>query len=146
MLTLVRKFETDGGTFGVLYFNGSEVCKTLEKEWLDNEKFVSCVPVGIYELEKHESDKYGSTVALISDILNVTHQDEEGSERYAILIHGANIPTQLAGCLAMGETYCHIMGSYGVCNSSKNVKKVLRIIEAYEIKQIEIINDANFKH
>lgn len=146
MLTIVRKFETDGGTFGVLYFNGKEVCKTLEKKWADNKPFVSCVPTGIYELEEHESSKYGYTFALVNDLLGVTHYKEEDSERYAILIHAANIPSQLEGCISMGGSYCHVLGSYGVCNSDKNVDKVWTIIENYEIKQIEIINDRDYRN
>jgi hypothetical protein len=63
------------------------------------------VPAGIYGLEPFESEKYGKTYALENAELGVfSHKrdcDQEG-DRYGILIHAGNWPSDLQGCIAPG--------------------------------------------
>lgn len=114
MITLrVERFAADKlsdvGVFGRLYLNGRDFGVTCEQPWRDNAKGRSCVPEGDYELRPWDSDKYGSVVVLVNPALSVyaTEADvpkaERGIARSACLIHAANWPHQLQGCVAIGK-------------------------------------------
>lgn len=75
---------------------------TLERPWLNNKPFSSCVPCGAYALKKYQSNKFGPCWALDNHDLNVSLYDT--TKRYAILIHSANRVTELQGCIALGST------------------------------------------
>jgi len=47
------------GTFGVMSFNGNQIAVTVECDWLNNEKNISCVPAGEYDLIWYQSLKFG---------------------------------------------------------------------------------------
>jgi len=112
------------GTFGELKI-GMERFFTVEKEWLDNEKFVSCVPSGVYELERHDSKKYSNVWALVSERLGVLHYDKS-AKRYACLIHAANYPSDVSGCIGPGKLLMHLNGRLGV-NYSRDAIARLRL-------------------
>lgn len=103
------------GTFGTMYCNGKPVCKTVEREWLNNEPNVSCIPAGQYRIEWHGSHKYGRRIHLIAPSLGVTVKGS--SQRTHCLFHPANLPHELEGCIAPGEFF--LRERWGV-GSSKN--------------------------
>lgn len=43
-----RQENTISGSFGVLSFDGVEICKTLELPWRNNISNFSCIPTGVY--------------------------------------------------------------------------------------------------
>lgn len=87
------------GTYGrIVSPNGIEICKTVEREWNNNRQSNSCVPEGLYELLPVDSPKYGKCYCLVNADLGVTHKGP--SQRTHILIHAANWPRQLQGCIA----------------------------------------------
>jgi len=96
-----RITEGDRQTEGVLtVFNGDEKvfqCYTLELPDKDNQKRVSCIPKGVYNVEKRYSTKYKHHFH-IQDVPN----------RSYILIHQANYVRQLLGCIAVGKTLTDI--------------------------------------
>ena len=97
--------EPPMGCLGEIYIGGEFFCNTIEQSWRDNRRFVSCVPVGEYTLERYVSDKYGEVVALVNHDLGVyarKHEVTDG-DRYACLFHAANWSSQLQGCIAPGE-------------------------------------------
>ena len=65
---------------------------TLERPWLDNQPFKSCIPEGEYVCQRVDSPKFGDTF----EITNV-------SGRTHILFHSANHVHQLQGCIALGQ-------------------------------------------
>lgn len=71
-------------------------------------KGVSCVPTGLYELAPHNSEKHGRTWALRNASLWVYQYEDDipaaqrGRARSACVIHSANRPEELAGCIAPG--------------------------------------------
>lgn len=78
------------GTNGTLFFQGQEVCKTIELPWKDNQRRISCIPEGIYRLRKRYSPKFKWHF----ELMNVKH-------RQLILIHPANDALkELNGCIA----------------------------------------------
>ena len=89
VLVLNRAYFSEG-TQGVLEWNGTIVCYTIELPWLHNQQRVSCIPEGEYVLQKRFSPKFKWHLHL----RNVPGRD-------LILIHPANdAKTELLGCIA----------------------------------------------
>jgi hypothetical protein len=110
---LLRRFakQPDArGTLGTLFISSDLVLCTLELPWVPSPicrggtDYVSCIPVGQYRLERHDSEKHPLTWALVNPALDVVHFDPKRSPelRSEILIHVANRPRELLGCIAVG--------------------------------------------
>ena len=95
-LLLIRDTFTDKSTLGKLYFDGEFYGHTLELAWKDNEKRVSCIPKGVYEVKKRHTDesKYKYEHLHILDVEN----------RELILMHVGNYPKNSKGCILLGNT------------------------------------------
>ncbi len=93
------------GCMGELIVEGEHFCYTMEQPWRQNRRFVSCVPVGTYNLISYDSPKYGETFALENEDNDVFVYENEADEggRYACLFHSANWAHQLQGCIAPGD-------------------------------------------
>ena len=77
-------------TNGTLSFNGKEICKTIELSWKENQRRISCIPVGIYKVRKRFSSKFKWHL----EVMNVKNRD-------LILFHPANNALkELNGCIA----------------------------------------------
>jgi hypothetical protein len=102
-LLLRRDFSNLNCTLGTLRVVGFSV-QTLERPWLGNQKGISCVPKGVYQLFKHSSEAHPKTWALVNKSLNVLHWPDSAfpDARTAVLIHPANYPSELRGCIAPG--------------------------------------------
>jgi hypothetical protein len=61
---------------------------TLELPWKDNQRRVSCIPVGAYKCKKHRSPRFGLSLWL-QDVPN----------RSEILIHQGNFYADILGCI-----------------------------------------------
>jgi hypothetical protein len=82
---------------------------TIERPWLDNKPFESCVPAGRYSLQPFVRPDGTQTYALFSatrgvfvdpnDVPNVPHRT-----RNLILIHPGNRVADIVGCIAPGMT------------------------------------------
>jgi hypothetical protein len=89
VLVLNRTYFSEG-TQGVLEWNGTIVCYTIELPWLGNQKRISCIPEGEYVLQRRFSPKFQWHLHL----KNVPGRD-------LILIHPANdAKMELLGCIA----------------------------------------------
>lgn len=89
MLTLRRKYH-EGCTTGVIILpNGDEIF-TLERPWLNNKSNVSCIPEGVYIIDRDVTGRW--------QYYRV--RDEQVAPRFAIELHPANYVQQLAGCIA----------------------------------------------
>lgn len=122
------------GTPGFFIIDGQEF-PTIEREWLNNRPFESCVPTGKYQLLPFPSSKKGGEYALYNPDLNVYlyEQDIPTGERgrYAILIHVANLAFEIVGCIAPGVArgYPTVDGKFGLgvtnstvaCNTINNI-------------------------
>jgi hypothetical protein len=85
-LELIRSYDPEG-TNGELVL---KVCNTIELPWLHNQRNVSCIPEGRYELKKRVTQKRGQHLLVV----NVKGRD-------GILIHPANdAKKELRGCIA----------------------------------------------
>jgi hypothetical protein len=119
-LTLKRSYFPHG-TFGTLYDErGQIIARTAEKEWENNEPHVSCIPAGSYTVEPHNSPKWGRCFAIYAETLGVTIYGP--SQRTHCLFHTANRPSELAGCIAPGNSFAVINGEWAVANSGKTME------------------------
>ena len=72
---------------------------TLELPDLNNQRRISCIPKGVYEVIYRYSDKYKKHY----HVLDVPERD-------AILIHTGNYHTQILGCILVGTGLTDING------------------------------------
>ncbi len=87
---VLRRTYGEQGTNGTIYFEGEQVCHTIELPDRNNIQRLSCIPEGCYKLEKRKYTKHGEQIG-IPAVLG----------REAILIHAANnAMKQLMGCIA----------------------------------------------
>lgn len=108
-LTLQRTAQSNECTQGILSLPGS-VLYTLELPWIDDPDFPggepdrSCVPTGVYALALHDTEKHPKTFALVNEDLGVIHEPDASrpNARVACLIHVANFPNELEGCIGVG--------------------------------------------
>lgn len=78
------------GTLGVIRLDGKTFW-TVERPWLDNTAFKSCIPEGSYVMTRRVSPKFGETWH-IKDVVDRSH----------ILIHAGNYPHDFHGCIGLG--------------------------------------------
>ena len=97
---LINRFESsERGTRSTVTC-GDDLWHGIERPWLDNRPFESCIPSGVYGLLPWDSPKYGEVYIFVGGSVGLTEGD---GDRYACLIHAANYPRQLQGCLALGQ-------------------------------------------
>lgn len=119
------------GTFGTIKdVDGTEICKSVERDWQDNQPSISCVPAGLYKLSRVKSPKHGVTYCLVNERLGVTYAGP--STRTHILIHVANFPHELEGCIAPGTSY-HSK-KWGVGFSGDAFKSLKTILDEYIVE------------
>ena len=93
--------------------------RTLELPDENNQKRISCIPCGEYEVIKRWSEKFGDHF----HILDVPDRDY-------ILIHFANFFSDLLGCIAAGFSHTDINGDgyRDVTDSKKTLKKLNKLL------------------
>lgn len=98
-------------------------CRTLELPWLNNQRRVSCIPIGFYEVIKRQSTKYGECFLIRS----IGEDQVEG--RDWILIHPGNYYTQILGCVLVGKRHIDINkdGLKDVTESKATMRKLLEV-------------------
>lgn len=118
-IVLQRKYLKQGYTIGYWIVDGKLMCNTLEDEVRDlnkNGKFdngekkiygESAIPYGKYKIKMTYSPKYKRMMPQVMDVPHFT----------GIRIHAANKPTELEGCIALGEN--KVKG--GIINSRLHV-------------------------
>lgn len=105
-------------------------CNTLELPDKDNQRNISCIPVGVYTATKHKSPTHGECFKIHS----VPGRDH-------ILIHVANYVSQLRGCVAVGLNFADINkdGHLDVTSSRKTLKRMLNVLpDSFTVKIIEL--------
>lgn len=133
-----RYASTRNGTQSNVSVAGNEQSwHGLERPWLDNLPFESCIPTGTYALLSWESPRYGECYIFVGGRVSI---DEGRAERYACLIHPANYTRQLQGCMALGmkkEDYFKGKDSAAVW-SSRDATNQFRNVVGTEPAQVVI--------
>jgi hypothetical protein len=112
---MTRDYRDAQCTLGTMSI-GAYKWQTLERPWVEDadsfyscgRKGVSCVPAGDYKLTPHNSEAHPKVWALVNPKLGVFHWDTDvppgcNGARTMVLIHAANWPEELRGCIAVGK-------------------------------------------
>ena len=125
-INLERFCYSDIGTFGKLTYNEFS-CFTVERPWKNNIPFVSCIPDGSYKVKWHNSPKFGTTLAVYGGSVSIQKQYEY--DRYAILFHAGNWPTDFEGCIGVGRSLRCINGELGVTSSRDTLNELFLLLQ-----------------
>ena len=88
-ILLIRTYHAEGVN-GVLLLEGTELCKTIELPWKNNQPRVSCIPEGRYRLRRRHSPRFREHF----EVMDV-------KDRKYILFHAGNdAGKELRGCIA----------------------------------------------
>lgn len=116
-LRIVRDRKIGGGIFSEIYLEGQDFfCYGVENA-------ETLIPAGQYKLVPHDGHKH-NVVVFVNPTLGVYHQladiPQGLSGRVACLIHAANWPRELEGCLAPGEKIVNFANEgWGVTESNR---------------------------
>lgn len=119
----IKRGYLPGGTYGDLYVDGRFVCHTVERPWLNNQPNISCIPEGTYQLDAYKSPRFGDCFIVYGgeEHQQIKKFKNSNGNRWGILIHPANTPSQLAGCIAPVEQFSTGFGDELGGVSSKKV-------------------------
>lgn len=125
------------GTFGEMKV-GNLLFKTVEREWLDNKKNISCVPAGVYDLIPHLRVSGTEAYALVNHELGVYRYPNEKAKRDLILIHIANTMKDVVGCIGPGKVFGGIGDSFAVYSSGNSMKQIIEKLGREETHTLHI--------
>ena len=105
-------------------------CASLELPWKDNQRNVSCIPEGKYNVSKKDSPKFGKGTFAINDVPG----------RSNILIHPGNFTREIQGCILLGERFSDIDKDKitDVVRSRATINKVKSLADTFELTIISI--------
>ena len=104
----------------------------MELPWLKNKPFISCVPQGDYFIRPTISPSKGEAYYLESVQDGIVGLN--AGERTHILIHVANRPSELKGCIALGTGTGVFKGEVAVFNSRAPFKELLNFLDGYDYR------------
>ena len=95
-LLIIRDTFTDESTIGELFVNGERMCDTLELPYRDNQRSVSCIPLGEYKVRLRYARESATR-----NYLHLLVQDVK--DRSYILFHRGNTAKDTRGCILVGQ-------------------------------------------
>ena len=113
----------------------------VEQPWRNNQPFISCISAGEYELHRFKRKNGDDALVFINEEMGVTEWKESHSKRYTCLIHIANWPHNVEGCLGPGDDFvCNSMERTEpmVTHSALTMDRLLRLYDKYEIRKAVI--------
>lgn len=118
IIKIHRIFQDENQTSGVMYLTEGEFplvsSLSLERGWRNNDKGVSCIPIGEYEVVLEYSPRFKTNLWEIKGVPN----------RSECKFHSANYWYQLNGCISLGLRYAKINSdNYRDVTNSKNTMK-----------------------
>lgn len=132
---LLRTEYSDLGTRGILTLPHGWSCFTIELPWLDNEAFVSCIPEGDYPLQLRRSGVVERTTD--AEFLNGWEVADVPGRSY-IMIHVANYPGNLEGCIGPGQIETTMHNEPAVGNSLAAFRRLMAELEGSGEWRIQI--------
>jgi hypothetical protein len=127
---LHRKICSSTATLGRLYNEDMGLlCSTLENPWLNNYNDISCIPEGIYKVERDTEGKH--QFYKLTNTIN----------RLNIEIHIGNFARDTAGCILFGENWAFRTPKgaqeqeLSITYSARTLDKLLKILpEKFELE------------
>lgn len=119
VVKIKRAFQTHDVTMGMLQIEGinHKPIFTLENPWMDNKKYVSCIPTGNYACVPFSGKKYKD----VYEVLNVPN-------RSAILFHHGNWEINTMGCILLGMSGGVLKDKPAVLNSKNAISYFKEIL------------------
>lgn len=134
-IILERFAYAPDGTFGRLKLPNGKTFFTVERPWLGNKPRESCIPDGIYTLEKRRSPVVERTSGgNYVEGWEITHVPG----RTYIMIHPGNWPRNFEGCIGVGLNYQVIEGYNGVTQSRSAFAQVMGALDGRNSWHLEI--------
>ena len=106
-LTLKRIAEIEDGVFGVILDGKTPFAVTLERNWVNNEKEISCIPAGSYRCVRRLYHKHGYWTFEVTGVPG----------RTSILIHSGNTEDDSMGCILVGESFGAVAQKVAILSS-----------------------------
>ena len=95
-LLLIRDTWTETSTMGQLFLNGELFCDTLENPWKNNQRNISCIPKGKYDVDLRPARQSATRDYLHLILKEVPNRDY-------ILVHRGNKSSETRGCILVGK-------------------------------------------
>ena len=112
----------------MLLIDGEIFCVTLENPWLKNVPYISCIPIGIYRVDRVKSPTWG-----------VTFQVKDVDGRTHILFHRGNVEANTEGCILLGRSFGKLNDEPAVLISKTTVKKFMAKMEGIDSFSLNIM-------
>jgi hypothetical protein len=128
-LRLVRVSEHSGATMGVLCIDDMPEFVTLEEAWRDNERNISCIPVGRYKLRPKVSPSRGR----VWQVMNVPERDH-------ILIHAGNTHKDTQGCILVGMQFGVLESEAAILASKSAFQRFMTLMAGTPEAELVIID------
>jgi len=119
-LLILRDTFTDESTIGELFLNGERFCDTLELPYRDNQRSISCIPIGQYKVRLRtakESATRNYLHLLVKDVKNRSH----------ILFHKGNTAKDTRGCILVGQGSQHNIVQNSSLAMSLLIKEIINL-------------------
>jgi hypothetical protein len=94
-LELIRSYLPDRTVGYIVTSGGTNICKTLERPWADNERNVSCIPEGTYVIRRDDTGRFR------------WFRFDSVPFRTHIEMHAGVYPTHSDGCVLIGTAHDH---------------------------------------
>ena len=123
------------GTFGRITLPDYRKFWTVEQPWNSNKTSESCIPDGIYTLEKRRSPVVERTTG--GDYVEgweVTHVPN----RTYIMFHPGNWPSNFEGCIGVGKHYQVLDGRNGVTQSRLAFAQFMSALDGRNSWRLEV--------
>ena len=95
-LLILRDTFSDESIIGELFLNGERFCDTLELPFRDNQRSISCIPIGEYKVRLRLPRESATR-----DYIHLLVQDVPS--RDYILFHRGNSAKDTRGCILVGQ-------------------------------------------
>jgi len=140
-LKLIRLSSSEQGTKGLLLINDGFFCYTLELPWDDNKPNYSCIPPGIYKLERHLFRGRRKCYHLL-----------DVPDRKWVLIHNGNLAgdtrkgykTNVEGCILVGKYFGKLYGQNAVLSSTPTLRKLIEVTQ-WKAEEINILDSTGYE-
>ena len=118
VIRIRRIYGDDEVTLGMLSFKTFS-CFTVENPWLENVPYVSCIPPGRYllKLGRYNAGGYDA------------YEVQEVQGRTLIKMHIANLPTEVDGCMGVGDSITRLNGELAVSNSRDTFDRLMEMLD-----------------
>ena len=137
-LTIHRLPTSKQGTPGAISVNGIPFALTIEREWLNNMRGISCIPEGEYNVKRCiASPEYGyKNSPRFGDTFHV----QNVPDRSKILFHKGNIDDDSHGCIIIGEQFGSLHEDFAVLSSRQGFAEFMSLLKGHNEFELTIKN------